>query len=244
MCTVTFLPLKEKIFLTSNRDEQTVRGNALQPDIYHHKSGRLLYPKDKQAGGTWIAMHSNGNAMVLLNGAFQKHTRADSYRLSRGLIFLEVLDTTDPLEAFLTGNLNGIEPFTLVFFRKESSQLWDLKWDGAKRHHLELDASVPHIWSSATLYSPATVAMRRNWFDTWLGKLQDPTAKEIRDFHEFAGDGDQRTNIKMNRDGLLQTVSITGISIEPEKSTMHYKDMLTNAETIHEWLFAGQSYTV
>jgi hypothetical protein len=32
---------------------------------------RITYPKDADAGGTWIAKHENGNAVVLLNGGFK-----------------------------------------------------------------------------------------------------------------------------------------------------------------------------
>jgi hypothetical protein len=43
----------------------------------------------------------------------------------------------------------------------------------------------------------------------------------------------------MNRNGILKTVSITGIELTTEKSVMRYYDMLTGLEFVNEWLFAN-----
>ncbi|MEJ0104485.1 MAG: hypothetical protein WDO19_18810 [Bacteroidota bacterium] len=34
------------------------------------------FPKDGNAGGTWFAVHENGNVIVLLNGGFKFHESA------------------------------------------------------------------------------------------------------------------------------------------------------------------------
>ena len=74
MCTVTFIPTKEKYFITSNRDEKNIRKQGYCPcRILRSIKRKLIFPKDGDAGGTWIALHENGNAAVLLNGAFEKH---------------------------------------------------------------------------------------------------------------------------------------------------------------------------
>src|ERR1043165_8417400 len=87
MCTVTFIPTKDGICLTSNRDEHYTRGKAIKP----RKVNDITFPADKDAGGTWIALKENGDAGVLLNGAFEKPLPAPSYRKSRGLVFLEIM---------------------------------------------------------------------------------------------------------------------------------------------------------
>ena len=38
MCTVSFIPSKDKIFITSNRDEKNTRARAFAPGIEHHLS--------------------------------------------------------------------------------------------------------------------------------------------------------------------------------------------------------------
>ncbi len=237
MCTVTFLPLQNKILLTSNRDEQTLRAAALLPEAYELNSGKILFPKDGQAGGTWVAMHNNGNAMVLLNGAFQKHKHNPPYRMSRGLVFLEILDSELPIVSFENIDLENIEPFTLVIWQQ--GKLFDARWDGKDKSIIPLPVNVPHIWSSVTLYDAEVVALRKAWFDRWLHDTNYKTAESIRQFHEFGGDGDEKINLKMNRAGKLQTLSITGIEITPYKAIMHYKDFLGGLISVNEWYITG-----
>src|ERR1700712_4455776 len=109
MCTVTFIPSGNKILITHNRDEQGSRSKAIVPKEYTINGYTMLFPKDSAAGGSWIAINRNGAAAVLLNGAFKKHTHNPPYRKSRGLIFLEILGSSDLLLAFQTIELIGIE---------------------------------------------------------------------------------------------------------------------------------------
>ena len=67
MCTVSYLPVKDRVFITSNRDEKKLRGRAVAPAKYAVDCIGLIYPKDRDAGGTWIALRDNGIAAVLLN---------------------------------------------------------------------------------------------------------------------------------------------------------------------------------
>ena len=60
MCTVTYIPVGEKKYITSNRDEKAFRKKALPPQPYLHKEISLIYPKDGDAGGSWIALNENG----------------------------------------------------------------------------------------------------------------------------------------------------------------------------------------
>src|SRR2546423_11704653 len=137
MCTVTFIPTADKIYLTSNRDEKSLRKQALPPRFYFHNDEQLIYPKDEDAGGTWIAANRNGNAAVLLNGAFVKHIPAPLYRKSRGLVFLDVIKSRMPLKYFLNIDLLDIEQFTLVLF--ENNNLNECRWNGSKKYTKKLE---------------------------------------------------------------------------------------------------------
>src|ERR1700683_1833329 len=128
MCTVTFVPVGDKIYITSNRDEKILRSNAIAPAIYKLKTGNILFPRDKDAGGTWFAVHENGNAVVLLNGGWRKHIPHPPYRKSRGLILLDIIDSENPLSTFFSSNFTEIEPFTSVLWFM--SQLFECRWDG------------------------------------------------------------------------------------------------------------------
>src|SRR5437763_13365204 len=136
MCTVTFIPSAGKIYITSNRDEKLLRKQALPPRFYFHNDVQLIYPRDEDAGGTWIAVNNNGNVAVLLNGAFIKHASKPPYRKSRGLILLDIVKSNTALKYFFSTDLTNIEPFTIVLFEKNN--LHECSWDGNKKYHEQL----------------------------------------------------------------------------------------------------------
>lgn len=237
MCTVTFIPFEEQVFITSNRDELVAR-NATPPAVHRFASGKIAFPQDKGAGGTWIAMHHNGNIMVLLNGAFEKHIHQPPYRKSRGIVFLELFDHANPAEAFDLTDLDNIEPFTLVLYHQ--GFLTEMRWDGSGKYSKQLTAAIPHIWSSATLYEKKIIHKREQWFAEWLQERTTITAEDILLFHEFGGDGDTSNDFKMNRGEWLRTVSITGITLEHSRLAMYHKDLISGKQSVNEWLFANE----
>jgi len=226
MCTVTFIPARDKFFITSNRDEKVLRKPALPPKLYELGNGKIIFPKDMGAGGTWIAMHENGNAVVLLNGGFIKHTPAPPYAKSRGVILLEIISNMFPFKAFQQKQLSNIEPFTLVLV--DNNELYECRWDGDKKHAKTLDTTRSHIWSSVTLYDKAVIQKREQWFNMWLAKNPNPTMKDILNFHLFAGDGDNHNDLRINRNGTMLTLSVTGMEINNSRGFMQYLDLAKN----------------
>ena len=145
MCTVTFIPVPRgrghKIYLTSNRDEKHWRSVALAPAVYPFTSGNLFFPKDGDAGGTWIAAHENGQAIVFLNGGLVRHIPQPPYRKSRGLILLDLLNCANAFNYFQSISLHHIEPFTAVIWI--DGRLFECRWDGQQKQATRLDASQP-----------------------------------------------------------------------------------------------------
>jgi hypothetical protein len=239
MCTVTFVPIPNGCIFTSNRDEQTARKAAELPEAVSYPSGTILHPKDGLAGGTWVAQHSNGNIMVLLNGAFEKHIPSSPYRKSRGLVFLDIFDAATPTKAFQKIDLSNIEPFTLVIWQRNA--LYEARWDGRQKHLCTCDGGTPAIWSSVTLYDQEVALKRQAWFTDWLQTATVNSASITRRFHKFAGDGDKNSSLLMNREGLLQTVSITSIELVGSQSTFTYIDLLAGLTSVHEWSISNLS---
>jgi len=226
MCTVSFVPFAGKIFLTSNRDEKNHRSIAFPPQAYSYKSGKILFPKDADKGGTWIAAHENGNVLVLLNGGLNLHRSKPPYRKSRGLVLLELAEHETPFNFFRSVNLDNIEPFTLVLW--ENDDLFECRWDGERKHAKHLDKTVPHIWSSVTLYDDEVAAKRKKWFREWFETQSSFNQDEVIKFHLYTGEGDNHNDLTMNRDGKIFTVSITGLEISETNATMTYLDLLNN----------------
>ncbi len=241
MCTVTYIPHKGNVYIASNRDEQLVRKSADKPAMLSFNSGKILYPKDGEKGGTWIATHGNGNVMVLLNGAFDRHRPNPPYMRSRGLVFLDIFDSHQPHLVFDEILLDGVEPFTLVLWHKKNEALHEMRWDGSNKYITEKDNTIPQIWSSVTLYDKDVIQKREQWFERWLANGNEIDVHSVSHFHEFGGEGDERIDLKMSRGGVLKTVSITVVECSDSKSTMYYKDMLTGVRTVNEWLHSMET---
>ena len=223
MCTVTFIPVRDKFFITSNRDVKNSRKQAVPPGVYEFESGKIIFPRDGDAGGTWISLHENGNAGVLLNGAFEKHSPQPPYRISRGHILLYVIASESPVRRFDRLDLDRIEPFTLVIIEK--GDLYECRWDGSKKHCRQLRNYRHYIWSSATLYDDDVIKKREQWFASFLNKNPNPTQDDILHFHHFAGDGDKTNDLQMERSGKYSTVSVTSILLTADRGSMKYLDL-------------------
>lgn len=230
MCTVTFIPTPDGFYLTSNRDENKRRGPAEPPGLYSEAGGKLIFPRDADAGGSWVVLKEKATAAVLLNGAFHRHVRKPPYRQSRGVVLLEVMRQADPLEYLAGMDLDDVEPFTLVLFHR--GNLWDCRWDGCRKHLRSMDGSAPHIWSSATLYDQVVAGEREQWFEEWLGTRERIVPSDVVAFHRTAGGEDLRNSLVMNRDNELLTVSVTSVVVRKDAASMVYHDLRTGEGTI------------
>ncbi len=235
MCTVSFIPVGDKFFITSNRDEKLNRKIAQAPKIHEYNGVKFLFPKDTNAGGTWIVMKENGDAAVLVNGAFINHSAEPQYRKSRGLILLDLLADEMPSTAFSKIDLKNIEPFTIVLF--ENKSLFEFRWDGVEKFGKQLSKQQAYIWSSATLYDGLTILKREKWFIEFLNQPIAPSQQTIINFHRFTGDGDSHNDLLMYRGGLHQTVSITSIELNINQAKMQYLDLKENKFFLNEAFF-------
>ncbi len=226
MCTVTYIPINKTDFiLTSSRDVPFVREKAIFPKEYLDDDVKITYPKDGQAGGTWIGHSSKRRLICLLNGGFKNHYLTVkpniTYRKSRGLIVLDLLKETEINSALSDIDLNQIEPFTLVIVDwNKTLQLLELVWDG-KRKHVKKLPQEKYIWSSSTLYDEKMKTLREDWF--FKHKKYD--ASSVLDFHHKAGIGDKNIDVIMKRE-KVGTVSITQVSKVEDTVTMDYEEIL------------------
>ncbi len=232
MCTVTYLPSYRGVHITSNRDERYDRGAALEPEKYPGAGGRqLLYPKDIEGGGSWIVLKDNGEAVVLLNGAFARHIYAPPYRRSRGLVLLDLAAAQDPLQRFERLDLTDIEPFTVILY--VGGLLIECRWDGNTRFHQSINPARPHIWSSVTLYDQPARENRERWFVEWQKSWgsQTPSGEEILRFHRRTGAEDSLNGLVINRENKMLTVSITSVCISGKEASMTYHDQMTGKQS-------------
>ena len=220
MCTISYLPLSAGGFLlTQNRDESPRRPAALFPVREVRQQKTLLFPKDPQGGGSWIATDEQSRLVCLMNGALGQHQSKPPYRLSRGQVVLDA--AASPSFTYFAENylLEGIEPFTLLFFEcsepssKKSWQIKELKWNGRLRYVRTLDSTVPQIWSAPQLYSPEQQRNREQWFAEWLQTEPAFSPEAILAFHLEAGQNAPSHSLLLNREEQVKTLSITQVAV-------------------------------
>lgn len=233
MCTVTLLPTNNSGFiLTSNRDEAASR-HALAPAFYSFESAKLLYPKDKSSGGSWIGLSDKHRLICLLNGGFVKHNRLTEYRQSRGIVVKHLLAAKNLQLAITAYDFSGIEPFTLVIVDWHSElQFYELVWDGVDKHLKKLPLE-PRIWSSSTLYTEDKKLARVDWFSAFLAE-KEGSSKDLLDFHKNTQPNNLDFGLLMDR-GFVKTTSITQVEKTKERVTMRYEN-LNNKDLDHKAL--------
>lgn len=220
MCLVSYVPFEEGYLLTSNRDEDKIRAKGcLLPQSHALEHYSITFPKDPK-GGTWIAQRDDRDCLVLLNGAFEKHIRESSYNKSRGLIFLELFEALDTMEAWKKYNLEGVEPFTLCFIYR-NEQMFELVWDGGTKHTTELDMSKPHLWMSCTLYSRYEYTKIKEQFIEL--SQRNIVYSDIMDFHAKHTYQKIKNNLGIE---TIDTVSLTQITCEECSLSLQYVTLL------------------
>lgn len=225
MCTISYLPLSSGGFLlTQNRDESPLRPAAVFPVREKRQQRQLLFPKDPQGGGSWIATDEKQRLVCLMNGAFGQHESRPPYRLSRGQVVLDASASPSFQDFFDNYPLEGIEPFTLLFFEADNNnwQLNELRWNGKSPQLLRVDATKPCIWSAPQLYSLPQQQSRKRWFKEWLKETPAFSREAILAFHIETGKEAPSHSLIMNREEKVKTLSITQVVAEAGSIRMSY----------------------
>jgi len=233
VCTVTYLPLSTSSFiLTHNRDEHHTRTIATLPEkrIVHGKE--IVFPKDEQGGGTWFASGKKFT-ICLLNGGFEKHIRKPSYRHSRGLVIPDFFKWENIDRFIHEYDFEDLEPFTLIILEHANQQVHEIVSDEIRVTYTIMDDSLPAIWSSTTLYTDHDRDKRRIWFEQWNREHPTDSQKDIIDFHMSQQDEAANEGIRINRDSILFTVSLTSVlKDESNKVSLYYEDLLRHKKKI------------
>lgn len=229
MCTVSFIPVKNGVILTSNRDEHISRGIAKFPEFYVLNGRKLAFPKDAKAGGTWFISNDQGDTGVLLNGAFEKHLPDPPYRKSRGHVLSELFQQASPFEALKQYDFSGIENCTIILWEEE--QLREIKWDGKKLTVKNHDPSQAHIWSSVTLYDNNMINDRHGWFHSWEASQTQINQQNILHFHSNTQAENKEFGLRIARNNKISTTSITSLCIQNQKAHFYHKDYIQHIET-------------
>ena len=233
MCTVTLFPVGTSDFvLTSNRDEAPKR-ISLPPAVYENDSIKMMYPKDKVAGGSWIGASEKNRVLCVLNGGFTRHSRKDKYRLSRGVVMKDLLKCDDIVKAVNDYQLHDIEPFTLVIADWIAGmRFFELVWDGQKKYFQELPLE-PRVWSSSSLYTNDMKIERKQWFQDFLDS-NELNQKSVLKFHQHTHVENTEYGIVMDR-LFVKTTSITQVTKSHNEIRMRFENLQENVVSNHQF---------
>ena len=215
MCLVSYVPTDHGIIISSNRDEGVNRGEPVLVHKQMMNDKSLSFPKDIK-GGTWI-IHDDSDALVLLNGAKERHERKESYRMSRGLIVLELMAQDSIMQAWMGIDLTDIEPFTLISYSSKFCLL-ELMWDGTEKISTSLDNGIAHFWLSSTLYTRQEFDALKPTFEKTIGMQSTP--EEIASFHSANRYEDKKGGVIIPG---INTISFTQIVKKNSEVKMHYE---------------------
>lgn len=153
MCIVSIFSGEGNDFLlTHNRDESNLRPTSdkiFTDTVYGHK---YTGPKDLASGGTWV-YYSDEFACCVLNGGYEKHAHRPPYRMSRGLLILELLKYPSINKFTNDIDLKGIEPFTMIMINRKSTEKKILVWDEKEKHIENPTGEKLIVRSSSPLYT-------------------------------------------------------------------------------------------
>lgn len=231
MCTVTLVSRPDSpngFILTSNRDEAVSR-RAIPPEYSVYKSRKLYFPRDAQAGGTWIGVSDWHRCICLMNGAFEPHERKRAYRKSRGVVVKDFLASSKKVQDLMQDyDLHQIEAFTMILVDWNNGlQFYELVWDEEQRYIKELDYK-DHIWSSSPLYDSAMKSSRKNWFEK-LKTSEGLSAKSLRNFHQHTEPENKEFGLIIDR-GFLKTQSTSQVVNSAKGLSFWYRDLMKREE--------------
>jgi hypothetical protein len=219
------------VIITSNRDESVTRSLALAPKFELVNGRNLLFPKDPQSGGSWFVINDYGHTFVLLNGAEIKHVSNPPYKKSRGVILLELASAIHSGKFWESIDLSQIEPFTVVKYAENT--LEQLRWNGTTKNRKTLDKSVPHIWSSSTLYESEVVVKRKLWFHEFICRKKNSPldTSDLMWFHTQTEKFNSENGVVINRNGKMLTKSVTQVAVESTRFQLTHLDLLKDFKT-------------
>ncbi|MFW0739899.1 hypothetical protein [Flavobacterium sp. T12S277] len=226
MCTVSFVNTRGIIILTSNCYEKPTRLGVIKPEKHTVEGKNIVFLKDSKTKGTCCIADEKGTVLFLLKGADMKYDVKLTYRKSRELIVLDVLNHESPKIFWNIINLEDIEPFTLVLY--QDKRLFQLRWNGLKKESMELDINKNYMWSSATLDFKKNRLKQANLFTTFLEGKKDLLSSILYFFHKYTEANDEEKSSVINSNKEIK--SITQMIIEKNKLIFEYYDLVENKE--------------
>jgi hypothetical protein len=219
MCILSIVHQGNEIIVTSNRDEKRERPNSCTPEVIVRDGRSIVYAQDSLQNGTWLVADDSGRVAVLLNGAIKPHVPNPPYRMSRGLLLLDVFEKEDFLTAFHEFDLTGIEPFQMIFISKGS--IYQMLWDEQFKQVVQFHHQSSVCFFSSTLYSEHHQQEKENWFIKQQHILNGDCALHLFDLHQQRSNNTEDGCFFLNNSTHI-TKSVSQVVIAQGQSTYRH----------------------
>lgn len=201
MCILSiFSKTNGDFILTQNRDESIYRLTSSNVETREFYGQKVTSPIDLNSGGTWI-YYTDKYVVCVLNGGYENHSHRPPYRMSRGLVILELLKFASMDEFISEINLDGIDPFTMLMIDLKSNQKQILVWDRKQKFVENLNDEKLIVRSSSTLYNASEKLFHKEKFE----ELELINSEKIYKIHQ------KLTMPKNEKFPIVQSTSITQI---------------------------------
>lgn len=230
MCTLSIVPYgRENCRLVFNRDERRTRGFA-SPPAWHVVGARAaLFPRDADAGGTWVGLNDCGLVAMLLNrtdddASMALLTRGTNYQ-SRGVVVPRVLEARDLAGAVsLARRLprGRFRPFRLVLLRGREVVVISASPRDSDETCSEL--TDPLMLTSSSLGDALVEQPRRRLFIQMMRTSRSERPRAQSRFHAYRWPHRPELGVLMSRPDA-RTVSRTVCDISPDAWTMTYESI-------------------
>ncbi len=233
MCSLSYIPQGNGFILSHNRDELPQRKSSSNLERLSVAQREIVFPKDLQAGGTWMGADNRGLSACILNGGSVSYLRQVPYRASRGSVIPHLLETGNIEDFKKKWSSEGIEPFTLII--AQGKDLWQFIHDPGQDSWTHLDPDQAHFWSSTKLYHPEIRAARAKRFNNWLESYPMTSAESISEFHLSEQQGELKGGLVLPEHFPLSTVSFCQFQSSPGKQRFQYEYLLKGSSDLHDW---------
>jgi hypothetical protein len=239
MCTVSVIPIRPQTTLrlagrvpggvgfriVCNRDEVRERAPAGPPkwraiDRPGCPGARAIWPRDMEAGGTWIAAAEHGLALCLLNLNLEPPPDLRGLRglKSRGLVIPSLIgaeSAQDAMTRLKRLSLRAFAPFRLIAVdgRGEEIAILEARWDRQQLLFAHA-AKTPACYVSSGL-GDSLAAPRIGLFDRMVVNGNGPVGERQDEFHRHTWPDRPEISVMMSRPDA-RTVSVTKVEAVPD----------------------------
>jgi uncharacterized protein with NRDE domain len=214
VCTFSAIRTEGGFRVAFNRDELRTRPPGLAPRIECIDGVLAIMPRDRLAGGTWIAGNAFGLVLALLN-ANPAGRRGAAGAVSRGTIIPQLVAATTAAEVphrFSRLSLRDLGFFRLVVVDSEQIIAFTASDHGLSAAARRFDA--PAMFTSSGLGDALVDRPRRALFEQAV--LADPTAAAQDRFHRHRWTHREHLSVNMSRSDAC-TVSHTVIDVDSHR---------------------------